>query len=290
MISKQLLRLSRISIFTFSGFVIGFTQGVNAETYSDGFESGNLSSTGSGFSWNGGKADANENDRRPAVSTNNPKSGKYSLKFTFGGSDTKAAYSEQQFLLGKLYQDIWIKYDIFFPTNFFMRDSGSVAHNKGPLLVWSGKYGCIASDNQMNYESWADGSGGGYLSYNPGGGQGNCPGHFWPKPRVMFPDVNKDLGKWTEIIVHTRFSDASVKNGAVEIWKNGVKEFSIKNLSNHAPEPQKNGVDRGYILGWANTGFIEDTIIYIDNFVVSDNPIVSQYSGASPPSPPGNIQ
>jgi hypothetical protein len=272
---------------------------VNAElSFSDGFESGSFAKAQGGFAWGASRADPGKGgtsiyDLPPAVSSENPKTGKYSLKFTFGGSSSSASWSEKRFSFDSPYEDVWYKADLFYAKNFSPRDHNSAAHNKGPLLIWSGAYGGSASDQQMNYEAWnaSDvGVGNMQLSYNPGPGSNNM-GHFWPKPPVLLPDMSRDLGRWFEIIVHTKFASSANNDGVIEIWKDGKLVFSKYNLNNFSNI--RNGVDQGYLFGWANTGFKETTHIYIDNVVFSNKPITpgnsSVTTGSPPPNPPTEI-
>ena len=93
------------------------------------------------------------------------------------------------------------------------------------------------------------------------------------------------MGKWTEVIIHTKFASAANNDGVVEVWKNGKLEHGVYNVRNHS-STGPNGVDKGYLLGWANTGFQNTTIIYIDDCVFSNTRIVSQYNADSQPMPP----
>lgn len=95
-----------------------------------------------------------------------------------------------------------------------------------------------------------------------------------------------DKGKWHEWIIHMKLaSEAGASDGVVEMWKNGLKEMEYLHLNNYTPG--SNYFSEGYIQGYANSGFAEDTNIYIDDFVVSTSPIVHQ--SASPPASPRNL-
>jgi len=244
-----------------------------AVTFTDGFETGDLSKSTNGFKWNG-------MGTNPIVVTDFSRDGNASLKFIFRATASSGqAWSEQRYKLGGNYNNVWLKADIFIPGNYYCRKE----HNKGPFFVWSGTYGHANANVAANFEHWCN-SGNAYLTFNPGG-DGYNYGHFTtclksdcgnkgtPYSRgVAFVDRAKDLNKWHEWIVHLRPATTSTSNdGVVEVWKDGVKVWYRYDLAYHSDVA--NYFDQGYIMGYSNSGFDQETNIHYDNFVFSTETI-----------------
>ncbi len=258
-------------------------QSAIAVTFMDGFETGNLSKSENGFKWAG-------MGTNPIVETNFAKDGSSSLEFLFrptaaGGQ----AWSEQRYTLGGNYNNVWLKADIFIPANYYCRGS---SHNKGPFYVWSGKYGHANAHLAANFEHWCN-SGNAYLTFNPGADGFNY-GHFNtclnlnPKgcPReqgIPFVDHSIDLNKWHEWIVHVRPATTPTSNdGIVEVWKDGLKVWYRYDMAYHSTVA--NYFDQGYIMGYSNSGFDQETNIRYDNFVFSTERINSKVKAPLAPT------
>jgi len=256
---------------------------VGGVIFDDGFESGDLSHAENGVSWwygmpspgNGPTPD----DIKPYVSTEHPKTGSYSLKFSFGGSVDKDATSEQRFKIASHPKDLWIKFNLFIPSNYKNRASSVPGSNNKFMYVESaGQY--------VGFESWMTTDGGPgsayipmHLKYN-----GVDRGHDHEGQHAPYVQTNTDLNKWHEWIIHVKMATTSSSNdGAVEMWKNGVQVMENLNLPNYSPE--YNYFEAGYLLGYANTGFDENTILYIDDVVFSTSKIVPE-GGIASPNPP----
>lgn len=104
-----------------------------------------------------------------------------------------------------------------------------------------------------------------------------------------------DLGKWIEITIHwKRQSSETSSDGALQLWKRvegGAVEtiFSEIALSNTwgtdgGKNPAYNFLDQGYLMGWANSGFSEDTTICLDDVKFSTTPLIDYASPKSPTS------
>ncbi len=268
-------------------------QSAFAVTFMDGFETGDLSQTGgvspSGFKWSG-------MSKNPIVVNGFAKDGKSSLRFRFSASAPGGqAWSEERYKLGGNYNNVWLKADIFIPKNYYCRGS---EHNKGPFFLWSGNYGVATAHVGANFEHWCV-NGNAYLTFNPGG-EGVNRGHFatcldsdcapkgipngTPYSRgVPFVDRSKDLNKWHEWIIHLRPATTSTSNdGIVEVWKDGVKVWYRYDLYYHSDT--NNYFDQGYIMGYSNSGFDQQTDIYYDNFVFSTERINSNVKAPLAPT------
>ncbi len=245
--------------------------------FQDGFESGNKLYSENGFSW------ANDGTN-PKVVTANSRTGQHSLEFTFEGrADGEYAWSEQRFDLGGNYSELWIKYDLYVPTNYYHRNDGGTTNNKGIVTLWNGSYN--SPTQFLGFEQWATSDGSSSLTYHPIVGSSDR-GHT--RTNTLFVDRSKDLGKWIEFIVHIKLASPSNNDGIIRVWKHteGYDREQIVNVTNlNNYTPTANYFSTGYLLGWANSGFSETTKMYIDNIVFSPNPI-----SLKQPNPPSSLQ
>ena len=253
-------------------------QGIYAGTFTDGFETGDFSHSEDGVRWT---------DHCAVVSGEKPMDGKYSAKFLFPGdpNSTTDIGCVLYFSLNRYYNDFWIKFDVFFPRNWAPRDRDAQAHNKGPVMLASDNGWHDSLKAYSSYEAWnGTEHPTGCVSYNRGGFRG----HRYPQLNgkyFLYPDPAKDLGRWMNIVARIKFATSSDSNdGIFQIWKDGELGLSVTDANNYLLNGKPGG-NFGYIFGPADTGFNVDTIIYIDNLVISDKPLVGDKQ-ISPPMPP----
>ncbi len=267
--------------------------------FQDGFENEgaglNLTPQTNGFTWQTGA--------NTQVSSVNPETGKYALEFDFAGvPDGTDDNAEQPFLLGGSYPEIWVKYDIFIPTNYYHRDSTlRTTNHKGFLYLWAGNYGSPTGPG-MGPNFWPDSAitnttatgqsvGSFYVWGVPGmNPNGASDEHFgpWNYPKIWANEGyiirTQDLGKWMQVILHYKYATSANNDGVAQIWLQtaGEARRQVLNLTNgNWYVPGATGFTQGYLLGWANDGFLQDTKIYIDNIEFSTTPI-----GMDPPAAP----
>lgn len=247
---------------------------LGAALFEDGFESNELKAVKNNIQWG--------SSTNTQVSTEQVKAGTYSLKFTYVATDeTKDSWSEQRFSLGKPYKDIWISYDIHIPENYYHRNvSNGSSNNKGFLMLWSGDYS-NPTGPEMGTEFWPEKDGSSTASIRLAGA--GFDKHYWNAcPRIV---KISDRGQWIQITAHFKYATAANNDGVVQLWKtysDGRYELvcNITNGAWYAPAAQ--GFDNGYLMGWSNSGFAEETRFYIDNFLVSEEPLMQM------PKPPSN--
>jgi hypothetical protein len=91
--------------------------------------------------------------------------------------------------------------------------------------------------------------------------------------------TENDLGKW--LCFEWHFSpDQGDSSGAIEFWVNGEKQYGTKGISVGNAPPARDFFKAGYLMGWANSGFEENTYIFIDDVVMADS-----YIGPATDSP-----
>lgn len=189
------------------------------------------------------------------------------IRFRYGpdapGEDTN---SEQRFNLGRNITELWLEYYLHIPSNYVHRND-SPSNNKF-FRVWGDDYASanklgmstqydtdFPPDNsglgfEYNYKAWADGT----LGFGPDG---------FRSTRAEYGDALK--GTWTQVRMHYRMVSATDADDALmELWFNGVKQITFANV------PQKYDVakpywNQGYLMGWSNSGFLNETDFHIRN-------------------------
>ena len=257
-----------------AGMLLAAAPASAAVIFQDDFESCNLSKTQNGFIWKG--------STRAAVNSVNPKGGRCALEFTYQAApDGSDSFSEQRFYLGAHYPDIWMKYDLFIPANYCHRTQTSSTNNKGFVDMWEGLYTANAGV-AMNPNFWADGNCQSTTSMFVSAPQSTDPffnrgGHHYSSEFLdRYSIRTSDRGKWMEVIIHYKYATAAKNDGVVHIWltSQGQNRRQTLNMTQGSwYVAGALGFDNGYLLGWANSGFAQETKFYIDNIIFSTDPI-----------------
>lgn len=259
----------------------------------DSFESGDMSATNeAGFSW-GGNNRTSIVTEEAAVYNNReiynvpdgspdwePFKGEHHLRFRFGPG---RFMSEQRFKLGRHYRDIWIAYWIRVPTNFKHGD----ANNKF-LSVWPESYD---RPGTVTWQTRPDENGGAKLVYQDGGVTSGETG--WV-PFISHPD---DQGRWMHVVARVKSaSGPDTNDGIIQLFRrwDGETIYSKIHEKTNADtwddSSSEQGISQGYIMGWANDPYDQNTEWFIDEFsIYNSNPIeefTSNISDENRPNPP----
>lgn len=260
--------------------------------YTDGFESyplGNFESTGDVFSWS--------LHPRVAASADRAFSGSQSVKFSFGPGELSG---EMRFLLDKKYTELWFRYKMWVPSNYFHRvnpDPERASNNKGLMMLWGDSYSGYSPTASLHFLPFDNGSNGDSYLYPAWRVNGPTALNFFDPNDLSGGDpltaspvgiVQADRGTWVDWVMHFKVStnpiayesraawDPVNDNGAVQVWKNGNLLLDITNAHNYygggASDPGGvgDGWNFGYILGAANSGWDELTEIFIDDFAIAE--------------------
>ncbi|WLQ12968.1 hypothetical protein O5O45_24885 [Hahella aquimaris] len=209
------------------------------------------------------------NPSNPSVSNERPKDGNYSMKFEYKSTpDAVDSSSEQRFEIPAGTSELTIQYDLFIPENFYHRTQDHVADankrqdNNKFLVLWSGIYSSYESNNSAAFEYHPSllQEGASKLDYHLGPGKYD-DNHKWPTTDHII-DLS-DAGQWVNYKVHVKFSEEGKSNGEITWWKNGSVYYAVSGLNNYSGFG--NYIDKGYLLGWSNSGFSEETVFYLDN-------------------------
>lgn len=240
--------------------------------YQNGFESGSLSDAQNGIYL----AASGPGTR---VSSARAYNGSKSLEFRFDGVSFGAdSFAEHRIYFGKPYSEVWIKYDLYVPSNYYHRvDPPS---NNKFFAIFNNNY---RPGFQVNFSTYPSGSGNSTVGI-----------HYYRDGKEQSPDGlptgllfgASDRGRWHRIVMHFKVpTTLSSADGVMQLWKNGESIISVTNLPCNGTSGL-NYIDEAYILGWANSGFSETTYMYVDDLVISDSPIpLTEASAASQASP-----
>jgi hypothetical protein len=232
----------------------------------DGFETGDLSAVGDSFAW--GPAGGNV-----AVTSDNPRTGTYSLRFTFNGSASGGDASAEQRWTMDQRDEVWIEMYMYFPDGTEGLGTAAYAHrNDSPsnnklLRVWGPTNADYNAHNKwgasFRYESTTISESIVESLYN---GQAIGPAQMGnPYDSAV---VASDLGAWVQWRFHGKAAtDSTSSDAVVQMWKNGALIHDVTGLD--ALVDQGDGLGRlwgaGYFLGYANSGFDSNTYIWIDD-------------------------
>lgn len=203
-------------------------------------------------------------------------------------------------------KELWIRYDLFIPANYKHRVTGGSENNKGLAMLWGEQYtspSVRSSFNfwpsEMRFTAEAADAGDSFIT-TESTRNGWSTGHRWSKQQQgddfrtgidvgedsrRDTDESSDAGRWVAFYMAVRLSDVAPDpadqkrgNGLMAVWKCtlpcGLTELNSENalvyndeLNNWADSESRNFLEHGYLLGWANSGFDEDTVFYMDNVV-----------------------
>jgi len=261
--------------------------------FEDSFESGDLSTTNTeGFSWNGTNRTSivtsttrvyanNAPDNTPKSNlspsgdwTPKPNTGSHSLRFSYPAG---VAQSEQRFNLGAPHRDIWFRYWLRIPSNY--SHTGSNPTNRKLFALWMDGYSNKGDGPTVIWEFWDDGNSGSRLAFHYSeGGYTGAGRHHQHVPFISYPT---DQGRWMQIVLHVRAATSATSNdGIIQMWRRWDNEGSFTKLHDTttanipAPHGGPNGWKAGYVMGWANASYSDDTEWLMDDFTISNEPLI----------------
>jgi hypothetical protein len=268
-------------------FVDSFESGDMSATNEDGFSWGNNNRTSvvtaEGEVYNNGKTGG----AIPSGKDWEPKDGQHSLRFRYPAGEP---WAEQRFNLGGAYPEIWIKYWLRVPVNY--------QHGPGNykfLSLWMDGYNSSAG-GKIVWELWpTDIPGDSVLAFSSSAG--NAAGDSGPKQHTPFINASEDRGKWMEIVIHAKTSSGGEpNNGVIELWRRWEGEESYTQFHKKTdatlaiPVGGPDGWNGGFLMGWANNSYSEETEWLLDSFEMSISSLLTGSAATdfmtNPPNPP----
>lgn len=175
------------------------------------------------------------------------------------GEDSTA---QQNYDMGRELREVWVAYDLYIPHNFALRDDVGGENNKFHLLFADSNVG----DNLL--------VGAEYLRVSDTDSRvkllGKTDNNQWSaldKQAFKHPTflTTAMRGTWQRVREHVRIdSAAGVHDGVYECRVNDVLVWSAGDTPIYN-SGRNNYVRKGYLMGWANMGFTEETVFYLAN-------------------------
>lgn len=261
-----------------SAFPAGDPYG-GAALFSDSFAAGDLTYTENGVAWQGVGG---------SIISDPGNSSGYALRMRYNASPPTASSAEQRFSLGAQYEELWFKIRLVIPSNYSHINNEGADNNKF-FRLWSGN----TSDGNNGYTQFyvklgsslwpeAGDTGDSYL-LNDLGTDSAAVGPTGGTPANNFISA-ADFGNEVTIVMRMRadtagtpgaFYDYTSGNGAVELWKNGTKQYGWETIQCR-PSAGTSAFEFGYLLGWANSPYqqgAQSVDFLIREFVVAQSNI-----------------
>lgn len=281
---------------------VGFSASASSETiFADSFETGDLSGNSSNaFDWTDGvrtylvKRDAQQGDMivwdktgKVSISQGsdrqwNAMDGETSMLFHYPAGEY---WSEQRFSFSKAHPEMWIRFWLKVPINF-KHSSNSPTNNK-LFALWMDEYSSKGDGPTAFWTFWHDGASGSDLAYHysPGGYRtANSPKEF-----TSFIRYPEDQGRWMQIVMHVKAATSTSSNdGVMRFWRRWADEESFTLIHDHRsadigiPSGGPSGWKAGYLMGWSNPAYAEDTDWLLDDLVFSSTSLLEDPAPANP--------
>ena len=267
----------------------------SAALFTDDFSSGDISNSNDYFRWGGDGALQGAGTGAGMMTTLAGPDGPNvtALTFTYGTwqevrfhltesiSDVRGQYT----LSNTSYNEVWISYDMKVPANYKHNSSGGAAghNNKGFLTLWKGLYdGDSEAFSLFTYWPAVQRAGDvdkSMLSMTPSGSLYGVsdydPLHkvadrgSYPGEDSVYAFIPSDYGQWRNYKMRLFAGANNTADGVAEIYKDNVlmARYTGINFQDYGnPLNGDVGFDRGYLLGYHNSGYDESTVFYITNF------------------------
>jgi hypothetical protein len=244
--------------------------------FSDDFESGQRGKPRNGFGWG-------NSSKNVTITDGFAHNGSHSLRFLYKGKpDCRDASSQQRFRLGRPLNELWLEWFIFYPKGGeglgarwdhrdqsqckggeqikFLRvwgDKYDPTPVKAGISLWRSKHGRMGDTDAQIYFHKPNGRGG------------------WGRKIPGFVTDNASTGgiqrgEWSQVRVFIKLADVGKENGVVIVWIDGKIAAQNSNIPLYDASGAQHFLRNGYLLGWSNGGFDQDTPVYIDDFKIYD--------------------
>jgi uncharacterized protein YjdB len=232
--------------------------------FSDGFESGDLGRTENGFRWREGGAH---------VFAGHARTGEYALRFRYGpdklGDDSSRQHN---FVLAPTAKsaprEVWIEYWIRVPDNYRHRDNTRSDNNKF-FAIWSENYGDWDGEVHavVEYDRSSDAVSHARLASATAE---PCESRKPFRSQTASGDVFSAsmAGTWQRFRIHIK---SQYRASAVAVWRGNARIVGLpSDYSITCPgwAGKSDYLRKGFILGWANSGFAEETDFWLDDFKI----------------------
>lgn len=205
--------------------------------------------------------------------------GTYCLRFRYIAGNNMA---EQRFFLGRHYPELWVRYWIRVPTNYYQ---GGL--NNKFAAFWTNVYDDLGD---VTWQTRPTSGGSAKLVVSDGGTS-------QPETDAYngFISVPADRGRWMQVVYRMiPASSSTARDGILQFyrrWSNEENFTLLYNKTNARFHMGGQGIHQGYLMGWANDPYKEETEWLLDGFTVSATSLLNDKTTGgttvtSPPSAP----
>lgn len=267
----------------------GSTQAPKGVQYFDSFETADLNSTNEqGFQWlrtnrtSVVSSTASVWTKGEAIDVAKPSgrnwdayAGNYCMRFRYPAGE---AWAEQRYEMGAAYPEVWISYWIKIPENYEHGPIGSPRNQKWQA-VWTDDYSQHGDGPTVVFNMWPDGNRGSVSTVSIVKATNMNSAHR--EEFNGFIRVPEDRGRWMHNVFYLKISSsASAEDGQVKWWRRWQGETEFTQLANMEtvglwPNSGPQGFSAGYLMGWANGAYAEDTEFLLDNFTISTDSLLT---------------
>jgi len=211
--------------------------------------------------------------------------GTRSLRFRY---PPEKSWAEQRFAMnqnGTGYDEVWIGYWIRVPHNFsHASGSGSPSNNKW-LAVWMDGYSQHGTGSTAVFNTWSSfdhevGAARATISASNAGGAG----HHRGMDDFILP--SRDRGRWMYTVHRlVTSSERGAADGTAHWWRRWEDEDEfelVAKVTDYVFDPpsetdKPQGWNKGYLMGWTNPNYAEETEFLVDEFALSTEPLVDDF-------------
>lgn len=268
--------------------------------FQDGFESGDLLHTENGFSWSNPNSTgvAVVRDDGYVVSGSNAPEGPFPERRYENAPDSNGRHAlgfrykagassrEKRFAIGGTYPELWISYWVRVPDNYSHGTLGSPSNQKW-FALWTDGYSQHGEGPTVVFNYWeeATGSRSTVSVHNIDGYKSNHRESF-----SGFIRVPEDRGRWMHIVSQYKMaSTPTAQDGIVRWWRRWEHETEYTTLADLNdvplwPPDHTPGWAEGYVMGWVNAPYAQDTEFLWDDFTLSTTSLLDRDASPAPPS------
>lgn len=195
------------------------------------------------------------------------KTGSYSLGVEYAANVEMA---EQRFAFTAR-DEVWFRYWIRVPENF-LHNSSSPSNHKF-FALWMDDYSVAGVGSTLAWEFWNNGSGGSEMAVHYSNGNNTVMGPHLQQ--TQFISVPADRGRWMQVVMHIKAATTTESNdGVIEMWRRWEDESDFTKYhevtdADMGIQGAVNGFSAGYLMGYANAPYAEDTWWIVDDFEMS---------------------
>ena len=252
--------------------------------FTDDFSNG-VRNDANGFSWLG-----TDIQTEPRISNERSFSGSHSMRFQYNASAYGGqGWTEERFDTGRYLSELAMEYMLYVPANYKHRVDPNTGGNNKFFSIWRDTYGGVAGSWEISVGTWRTSDTVSNVKFQSTFSARNNVGEQAGRPNFMGAGSALVPGQWNKVQFYVkaateRAGEALTADGIMQMFINDALFFSFTtgDFNNFNPAFIGTTLRNGYLLGYSNSGFDENTVFFIDDFKIWDG----RPSWALAPVPP----